>query len=62
MKYLVSIPNKGNPRIGYVPQRRPIDGDMNIDAIELVKLGLNGTKWGLRTHDKKAKVMKKMHL
>ena len=42
-------PKKGNPRIGYVPQRRPIDSDMNIAAIELVKLGLNGTKWGIRS-------------
>jgi zinc/manganese transport system ATP-binding protein len=42
-------PKKGNKRIGYVPQRRPIDSDMNIAAIELVKLGLNGTKWGWQT-------------
>jgi zinc/manganese transport system ATP-binding protein len=42
-------PSKGNPRIGYVPQRRPIDSDMNLAAIELVKLGINGTKWGWQT-------------
>jgi zinc/manganese transport system ATP-binding protein len=41
--------SKGNSRIGYVPQRRPIDSDMNIAAVELVKLGVSGTKWGLRS-------------
>ncbi len=45
-------PTKGNPRIGYVPQRRPIDQDMNIAAIELVKLGLSGTKWGWQSFTK----------
>lgn len=42
-------PSKGNPRIGYVPQRRPIDSDMNIAAIELVKLGISGNKWGIHS-------------
>lgn len=39
-------PTKGNSRIGYVPQRRPINEDMNLAAIEFVKLGLNGLRWG----------------
>jgi zinc/manganese transport system ATP-binding protein len=38
---------RGNPRIGYVPQRRPVDPDMNIEALELVLLGLHGHKYGL---------------
>ena len=52
LKLFGKDPSKGNSRIGYVPQRRPIDSDMNIAAIELVKLGLNGTKWGVRSHIK----------
>jgi len=50
LKIFGKDPTRGNPRIGYVPQRRPIDRDMNIAAIELVKLGINGTKWGVRSH------------
>jgi zinc/manganese transport system ATP-binding protein len=40
-------PAKGNPRIGYVPQRRAVDEDIRIDALEFVRLGLSGTKWGI---------------
>lgn len=39
-------PKRGNSRIGYLPQRRPIDRDMRIEALELVRLGLSGTQWG----------------
>jgi len=40
-------PHRGNPRIGYVPQRHSIDSEMTIEAIELVRLGLSGNQWGL---------------
>jgi zinc/manganese transport system ATP-binding protein len=40
-------PEKGNPHIGYVPQRRPIDEDIRIEALEFVRLGLSGMKWGI---------------
>lgn len=39
-------PTKGNPRIGYVPQRHPVDADVRIEAAEFVRLGLSGMKWG----------------
>jgi zinc/manganese transport system ATP-binding protein len=42
-------PRRGNPRIGYVPQRRPIDSEMRVEALELVRLGLNGVRWGMST-------------
>jgi len=38
---LGAAPHRGHPRIGYVPQRRPIDSEMTIEALELVRLGLN---------------------
>ncbi|HEY4389293.1 MAG TPA: ATP-binding cassette domain-containing protein [Ktedonobacteraceae bacterium] len=40
-------PHKGNPLIGYVPQRRTLDPDLRIRAIDFVKLGLDGHKWGM---------------
>ena len=43
-----SVPTRGNARIGYVPQRRSIDSDMRLEALELVRLGLRSTHWGVR--------------
>ncbi|MDQ6613662.1 MAG: ATP-binding cassette domain-containing protein [Actinomycetota bacterium] len=40
-------PRRGNPAIGYVPQRRPIDPELRLMGAELVKLGLVGPKWGV---------------
>lgn len=39
-------PSRGNPRIGYVPQRHVIDSETNIQSLELVRLGLSGKRWG----------------
>lgn len=40
-------PKRGNQRIGFVPQRHLVDTELNIEAIELVRLGFSGQKWGL---------------
>lgn len=40
-------PSRGNPFIGYVPQRHNIDSEMGIDALELVRFGLIGNRWGI---------------
>jgi zinc/manganese transport system ATP-binding protein len=37
---------RGNERIGYVPQRRNIDDESRLAALEYVRMGINGTKWG----------------
>jgi zinc/manganese transport system ATP-binding protein len=47
VKIFDSPPTRGNPRIGYVPQRHTIDSDTNVECLELVRLGLSGKKWGL---------------
>jgi len=39
-------PRRGNPHIGYVPQRHTIDTETNVECLELVRLGLSGTQWG----------------
>jgi len=41
-----SPPRRGNPRIGYVPQRHLIDSETNIESLELVRLGVSGSRWG----------------
>jgi zinc/manganese transport system ATP-binding protein len=39
-------PGRGNPLIGYVPQRRSLAADLAIRGFDLVLLGLVGHKWG----------------
>lgn len=40
-------PRRGNPAIGYVPQRRTLDPDLTVRGRDLVSLGLDGHRWGL---------------
>jgi zinc/manganese transport system ATP-binding protein len=40
-------PKRGNPRIGYVPQRHAIDSETNLESLELVRLGFSGKAWGV---------------
>lgn len=42
-------PRRGNPRIGYVPQQHPIDSETGIEALQLVRLGLDGNHWGVHS-------------
>ena len=39
-------PGRGNPAIGYVPQRRSLASDLAVRGYDLVLLGLVGQKWG----------------
>jgi len=40
-------PRRGRHAIGYVPQRRTLDPDLNVRARDLVSLGVDGTRWGV---------------
>ena len=46
IKIFDAPPKRGNPRIGYVPQRHMIDSETNVECLELVRLGLSGKQWG----------------
>lgn len=39
-------PRRGNPMVGYVPQRRTLDPDMPVRGRDLVMLGVEGLRWG----------------
>ena len=41
-------PERGNPSIGYVPQRRALDPDLSISVEDIVGLGVDGHRWGVR--------------
>jgi zinc/manganese transport system ATP-binding protein len=39
-------PGSVNARIGYLPQRRSFDAATRVRGFDLVRLGLDGTRWG----------------
>lgn len=53
LELLGEAPHRGHPRIGYVPQRRPIDSEMSVEALEFVRLGLRNQTWGISMHGRK---------
>jgi len=40
-------PGDANDRIGYLPQRRNFDAGTRIRGVDIVKLGLDGARWGI---------------
>ena len=38
---------RGNDEVGYLPQRRRFDPDLRVRAVDLVRLGLDGARWGV---------------
>jgi zinc/manganese transport system ATP-binding protein len=40
-------PGAANDRIGYLPQRRSFDAGTRIRGVDIVKLGLDGARWGI---------------
>ena len=40
-------PGEANARIGYLPQRRNFDAGTRIRGIDIVRLGLDGDRWGI---------------
>ena len=46
LQVLGEPPRRGNPAIGYVPQRRNIDADVGLRGREFVHLGVDGHRWG----------------
>src|SRR5439155_1257513 len=46
LQVLGKRPLRGNPQIGYVPQRRNIDPDLPVRGRDFVHLGIDGNRWG----------------
>jgi zinc/manganese transport system ATP-binding protein len=40
-------PGGANERIGYLPQRRSFGSDTRVRGVDLVRLGLDGARWGV---------------
>jgi zinc/manganese transport system ATP-binding protein len=44
---LDGAPGERNAEIGYLPQRRSFDAGLRVRGIDVVRLGLDGDRWGL---------------
>jgi zinc/manganese transport system ATP-binding protein len=42
-----AAPRRGNPAIGYVPQHQHFDAETPLRGRDLVRLGLDGHRWGI---------------
>ena len=40
-------PGRAGTRIGYVPQRRHFDASVRLRGVDIVRLGLDGHRWGI---------------
>jgi zinc/manganese transport system ATP-binding protein len=40
-------PVDARPQVGYLPQRHGFDSSVRIRGVDLVRLGLDGTRWGI---------------
>ncbi|MGD3111362.1 metal ABC transporter ATP-binding protein [Streptomyces sp. YGL11-2] len=47
VRVLGARPGRAGHRIGYLPQRRNFDASMRIRGIDVVRMGLDGDRWGL---------------
>jgi zinc/manganese transport system ATP-binding protein len=47
LRVLGARPGGANRRIGYLPQRRSFDARLRIRGLDIVRLGLDGDRWGL---------------
>jgi zinc/manganese transport system ATP-binding protein len=44
---LGGLPAQARPRIGYLPQRRGFDRSARLRGVDLVRLGVDGARWGV---------------
>jgi zinc/manganese transport system ATP-binding protein len=44
---LGAAPGESGDGIGYLPQRRSFDADLRVRAVDVVRLGLDGNRWGV---------------
>ncbi|GHE15081.1 metal ABC transporter ATP-binding protein [Streptomyces alanosinicus] len=47
VRVLGTRPGQANDRIGYLPQRRSFDASLRIRGVDVVRMGLDGDRWGV---------------
>jgi zinc/manganese transport system ATP-binding protein len=48
VRVLGGAPGEAGGRVGYLPQRRSFDPQLRVRGRDVVRLGLDGTRWGVR--------------
>lgn len=48
-------PRRGSTHVGYVPQQKAFDRDVALRGRDLVRLGLDGHRWGIGRPDRRAR-------
>jgi zinc/manganese transport system ATP-binding protein len=47
VRLLGRAPGRANREVGYLPQRRSFDVSLRVRGVDVVRLGLDGDRWGL---------------
>ncbi|MCC9311564.1 metal ABC transporter ATP-binding protein [Kitasatospora sp. RB6PN24] len=47
VRVLGGVPGARNAAVGYLPQRRSFDASVRIRGVDVVRLGLDGDRWGI---------------
>ena len=47
IRLLGQPPGRANHQVGYLPQRRTFDAALRVRGLDVVRLGLDGDRWGL---------------
>jgi zinc/manganese transport system ATP-binding protein len=47
VRVLAGPPARAGARVGYLPQRRSFDAGLRVRGLDLVRLGLDGDRWGV---------------
>jgi zinc/manganese transport system ATP-binding protein len=47
IRVLGGAPGTANDQIGYLPQRRGFDAQLRVRGVDVVRLGLDGNRWGV---------------
>jgi zinc/manganese transport system ATP-binding protein len=48
-------PGQANREIGYLPQRRSFDASLRVRGVDVVRLGLDGDRWGIPLPGRRAR-------
>lgn len=58
IRLLGQPPGQANNQVGYLPQRRSFDASLRIRGVDVVRLGLDGDRWGLPLPGRRARAAK----
>jgi zinc/manganese transport system ATP-binding protein len=47
VRVLGTAPERARHRIGYLPQRRSFDASLRVRGVDIVRMGLDGDRWGV---------------